>query len=804
MKAKAPVLISRNIVVFPQVPESIEVGREFSISAIHEANKNYGNRIVIVCQRDGLIENPDPADCYKVGTLCQIEQTKIHDEENILLTIRGVERVVLDEMHLSKNENNKNFWLSSYSVISEKNVSLQKNRELFKSLIIQIQEFFGTDSYEFKKIQELLEKPHSRISNIVDHCAAFWPVRQEQSVTIKQKWLESSDVSKRISMILNGDYHLTENEKNKIENEITKKLNIRMAKQQNEYYLRERIKVIKEELGDVGFKDEEIEKIRRRLQEEPFPKNVKEKLLSEISKIEMAHTHSNEFSIIKNYIDLLMALPWWQTSEDCADFSKVKEVLNNDHYGLDKPKERILEFLAVQKRRKGQHGSIICFVGPPGVGKTSLAISIAKAMNKKFVKASLGGVSDESEIRGHRKTYLGSMPGRIIRGLKNAKVKNPVFLLDEIDKLRSDWRGDPASALLEVLDPNQNQHFSDNYVEEEFDLSQVMFIATANYEDNIPHALHDRLEIIHLSSYTEYEKLQIAKSHLIKEVLEEHAIDKKDLIFSDEAIKYIIARYTREAGVRNLKRFLSQVARKFVMQAELNPKHKETIKIPEVVQYLGKEIFDYNYKDKKEMPGIVNGMAYTEYGGDLLPIEITYYPGKGSVNITGNLRQTMNESVNVALGYVRSRAKEFGVDHINFGEIDLNVHVPSGGIPKDGPSAGITITTALISALRKQSVPTNIAMTGEITLRGKVLIIGGVKEKIISAVRGGVKKIFMPKDDERYLEDVPKEILDKTEIILVSEYQEVFDQIFSKPLPISSKIVATTKTKTKREKASVH
>lgn len=798
MKAKIPILISRNIVVFPQVTESIEVGREFSISAIHEANQNYQNKIIIVCQKDSLVENPTNQDCYKMGTLCHIEQTKIHDENNILLVINGLERVLLTDMQLIQNNDKKEFWISAYSTVREKNATITKNKDILASLIAKIQYFFGKDSLEMKTLEGLMDKYPEKVSHIVDHCAAFWPLRLEQNVSIKQKWLEAVDVNKRIKLILEGDY-LTDEEKSRLENEITKKLNLRLAKQQNEFYLRERIKIIKEELGDYAIKDEEINKIRKRLQDEPFPPNIKEKLTSELAKLEIAHGSSNEYLMSKNYIDWMISLPWWQTSHDNNDLLQVKDVLNQGHYGLEKIKERILEFLVVQKRRKTKNGSIICFVGPPGVGKTSLAISIAKALNKKFVKISLGGVSDESEIRGHRKTYIGSMPGRIIRGLKNAKTKNPIFLLDEIDKLKSDWKGDPAAALLEVLDPSQNQHFSDNYIEEEFDLSQVMFIATANYEDYIPHALHDRLEIIHLTSYTECEKLEIAKSHLVDEVLEENGLDHADLVFTDEAINYIITRYTREAGVRNLKRLLSTIARKFVLQLEINQKQKEVIKIPEVVRYLKKEIFDYNYKDKVEIPGIVNGMAYTEYGGDLLPIEITYYPGKGNIYITGNLKQTMNESVNVALGYVKSRAKEFGITTINFSEIDINVHVPSGGIPKDGPSAGVAITTALISALRQQSVATTISMTGEITLRGKVLIIGGVKEKVISAVRGGVTKIFMPKDDERYLEDIPADILKKVEIILVAHYQEIFDHIFLNQID-SKMIHSSSKSKSKRVK----
>lgn len=484
-----------------------------------------------------------------------------------------------------------------------------------------------------------------------------------------------------------------------------------------------------------------------------------------------------------------MSLPWWEMTKTETSFVEVERILNKNHYGLEKVKDRILDFLTVQKRKGNKSGAtIICLVGPPGVGKTSLVTSIAEALNRKYVKISLGGVSDESEIRGHRKTYIGSMPGRIIKGMKKAGVCNPIFLLDEIDKLNSDHRGDPASALLEVLDPSQNRHFSDNYIEEEYDLSKVMFIATANYEENIPHALHDRMEVINLTSYTEKEKLEIAKSHLVDEVLNETNIKPHCLKFTDDAISYIINRYTREAGVRNLKRSLLAIARKFIRILETNPKFKETINIPEVQKYLKKEIYEYNTKDEEVYPGVVNGMAYTEFGGDLLPIEATFYKGTGKIIITGNLKQVMQESATVALGYVKANAKAFGVDKINFEEIDVNIHVPSGGIPKDGPSAGIALTSAILSALRKEPVDSSISMTGEITLRGKVLIIGGVKEKIISAVRGGVNKVFLPKEDERFLDDIPNDILEKTQIILVQNYFDVFNQIFlNKIKPIGKK-----------------
>jgi len=425
-------------------------------------------------------------------------------------------------------------------------------------------------------------------------------------------------------------------------------------------------------------------------------------------------------------------------------------------------------------------GPIMCLVGPPGVGKSTLAKSIADALNKKFVKMSLGGVRDEAEIRGHRKTYLGAMPGRIIKGMKKAGVVNPLFLLDEIDKMTSDVRGDPSSAMLEVLDPEQNGHFSDNYIEEDYDLSKVMFVATANYADQIPAPLYDRLEIIELTSYTEREKLEIAKKYLIPKILERSSIKTSELKYTDEAINFIIRHYTREAGVRELERQIEKIARKFIVRQQHNEVQNQVIKVEDVKAYLKKEIFDYNIKETDQIPGVVNGMAYTSAGGDLLPIEVTYFPGKGNINITGNLKETMKESASVALGYVRANAKKFGIENIDFQKIDIHIHVPSGGIPKDGPSAGVTLVTAIISALSNRAVPNNIAMTGEITLRGRVLIIGGIKEKVISAFRGGVNEIFMPSKDERYLDEVPNEVLKKIKIHFVEHYDDIYNEIFKK------------------------
>lgn len=474
-----------------------------------------------------------------------------------------------------------------------------------------------------------------------------------------------------------------------------------------------------------------------------------------------------------------MNLPWWQESKDNADVKNLIKILNKNHSGLDKVKERVVEYLAVQLRTKKLKGPIMCLVGPPGVGKSSLAKSIAEALNKRFVKVSLGGVHDESEIRGHRKTYLGSMPGRILKGMARAKVINPLFLLDEIDKMTSSNQGYPSGALLEVLDPELNNKFSDNYVEEDYDLSKVMFVATANYIEDIPEALLDRMEVIELTSYTEQEKLQITKSHLVKRCLDDAEIKTDDLKFTDEGISYIIKFYTREAGVRQLERLIQQIVRKYIVNLQKTGEQQVVVDVDLVKKYLKKEIFDYTVRDEDALPGIVNGMAYTPTGGDLLPIEVTHVAGKGDLILTGNLKQTMRESASVALGYVKANAQSFNINPNLFKKVDINIHVPGGGIPKDGPSAGAALVTAIISSLTGKKVDPKIAMTGEITLRGKVMTIGGVKEKTISAYRGGVRTIFMPEKNERYLDEVPKDIVKDLEIILVKEYKDIYNKIFN-------------------------
>ena len=553
----------------------------------------------------------------------------------------------------------------------------------------------------------------------------------------------------------------------------------RLEDSQKDYILREKLKIIKEELGDVSSKDEDIEKIKKKLNENPYPEKIKEKILNELKKYEMTPSASPESAITRNYIDLLMDLPWYQRSEENINIAKVEQVLNEDHYGLEQPKNRIIEYLAVRKFTDSIKAPILCLIGPPGVGKTSLALSIARALERNMVKISLGGIHDESEIRGHRRTYIGALPGKIMQGMRKAKVLNPVFVLDEIDKLSSDYKGDPSSALLEVLDPEQNSMFNDHYVEEPFDLSNVLFIATANYIGNIPPALRDRLEIINMSSYTEIEKLNIAKNHLIPKQLKSHNLDKQKIAFSDDSILHIIRYYTKESGVRQLERLIAEICRKIITshlkENEEGKVIEALVDINKVKEVLGQEKFDYIKKEKTDEVGLVNGLAYTDYGGDILPVEVNYFPGKGKLVVTGSIGDVMKESANIGFDYIKANAKKFGIDEELFAKIDIHIHVPEGAVKKDGPSAGVTMATAIVSALTDIPVRNDVAMTGEITLRGNVLAIGGLKEKSISAHRAGIKTIIIPKDNEKNLEDIPALVKDTTEIVFANKFDDVLN-----------------------------
>lgn len=559
----------------------------------------------------------------------------------------------------------------------------------------------------------------------------------------------------------------------KIEEEVDKELN----ETQKEYFLNEKIKQIQKELGETSTKDMEISNFKKKLSKLKCPKNIKEKINREISRLESMHSNSPELGMVREYIDWMINLPWQVFTKDKINLKEVKETMDNTHYALNDAKERIIEYLAIKQNNPDSKSPIICLVGPPGVGKTSLALSIAKALNRKSVKMSVGGINDEAEIFGHRRTYIGSNPGRIIEGLRKAGTSNPVFIIDELDKMTKDYKGDPASALLEVLDKEQNDRFKDHYIEEEYDLSKVMFIATANYREQIPYELQDRLEIIELSSYTEYEKYDIAVKYLIPKALDNSGLTQLNIEITDESIMKMIRNYTKEAGVRELERVIDRILRKAVKEILLE--NKTFIKVDDKIleKYLGIEKYNYT-KNEDTQIGVVNGMAYTSYGGDILPIEVTMYKGKGNLILTGSLGEVMKESCKIAISYVKTILKEIGVEENQLEENDIHIHAPEGAVPKDGPSAGIALTSAIISMLKKQAVSNTISMTGEITLTGRVLPIGGLKEKSIGAHRAGIKKVFIPKENEKDLTEVPEEIKNNLEYILVENYKEVYEKLF--------------------------
>ncbi len=763
-----PLLVTRSLVVFPNTNQPIEAARPFSMKAIEESRDNASSLLFIVSQKDPNIDDPLPEDLYQVGTLCRI--ISFGDQKQFYrIRVTATKRVAIQAVRIVDNH-----YVADGVVLDDLPSNANETAVIVRNILEQIEQMPSLSRSFPRQVVSSLSKGLSP-TELTDTLATYLNMPNEQ----KQALLEELDINKRLMLILdviNQAKAVIEIDK-KIQNSIQKST----EKNQREYILREKMKAIKEELGETVPGEESEEDILKKLDANPFPEYVKTKVKAELKRFEMMPQASLEASLIKSYIDLIMNLPWYQKTEDNDVLEDAERILNEDHYGLDKVKKRIIEYLAVKKMTGNLKAPILCFYGPPGVGKTSLGKSIARALGRKFFKASLGGISDEAEIRGHRRTYVGSMPGRIISGMRKTGVINPVFLLDEVDKLSTSYKGDPASALLEVLDPEQNFAFNDNYVEEPYDLSNVLFIATANYLENIPAPLRDRLELIEVNSYTELEKIQIAKHFLLKKQMKANGIEDKNIKFSDEAFQYIIQYYTREAGVRELERKIAAVIRKIVVEIVKKPDLKVLEVGPaDIRKHLGVEIFENTKKEKENQIGVVTGLAYTEYGGDILPIEVNYFPGKGNLVLTGKLGEVMKESASIALDYVRSNAVKYGIDSEIFAKNDIHIHVPEGAVPKDGPSAGVAITTAIISCLTKKPVDANVAMTGEVTLRGYALPIGGLREKSLAALRSGIKTIIVPKENQKAVDELPKEVKEALNIVYMKTVDDALDVAYVK------------------------
>ena len=763
---KKPFIATRELVVFPGVVTPIFIGRQASLSSLEEALSSFDNKLILSTQKDPNVEEPKlPEDVYETGVLVHVIQTVKMPNGNVKVLVEAKHRVLIGEF-----EEKKGVQYADYEEIFPKPIEESKSEALKRRVIDEFSNYA-------KITQKILPDVIYNIKEVRNIDKAFDLICTNLMIAtnVKQELLEILDVEERAYKILS----ILEKEIEifTLEREIENKVKEQMAEVQKNYYLREKIKAMREEMGEDSDSDEELEELDQRVQDSKIPKELKEKMVKELSRLKKMPDFSAEASVIRSYVETVLELPWDKSTKDEIDIQKAEKILDEDHYGLEEVKARILEFLAVKKLNNTLKGSIICLVGPPGVGKTSLANSVARSMNRKFTRISLGGLRDEAEIRGHRRTYLGALPGKLIQSLKKVKTKNPVILLDEIDKMTSDIKGDPSSAMLEVIDPAQNNEFVDHYLDIPFDLSKVLFIATANNLSLIPAPLRDRMEVIELESYTVKEKENIAVKYLIPRQIKENGLNSKQITFSKQAINKIINCYTYEAGVRNLERVIGSICRKAALKIL---KGSEIVKvgINNLEEYCGPE--KYSLKDKNAKPevGLVNGLAYTSVGGDTLEIETSISKGSGKIILTGKLGDVMKESAQMAISYLRSNSKELGIENINFSEIDIHLHVPEGAVPKDGPSAGITITTSVYSALTNKAVDNNIAMTGEMTLHGKVLPIGGVKEKILSSEKMNINTIIIPTKNKKDLIDIPKEILDKLTIHSVNNIQEVFNIVF--------------------------
>ena len=778
-----PVLPLRDVVVYPHMVIPLFVGRDKSIVALDKA-MNAGKRILLVAQKAADLDDPQPADLYEVGTLATILQLLKLPDGTVKVLVEGGERALVDRINVDDHFSAELTLLGEEDRHDEREIDV-----LVRSIISQFEAYVKLN----KKVPPEVLTSLSGIDEpgrLADTVAAHMALKLSE----KQRILEVQDVKSRLEQVLGiieGEIDVLQ-----IEKRIRGRVKNQMEKSQREYYLNEQMKAIQKELGEIEDAPNELADLEQKIEKAGMPAEAKEKATSELNKLKLMSPMSAEATVVRNYVDWLVKAPWKKRSKVLKDLKKAEEVLEADHYGLEKVKERILEYLAVQQRVKKLKGPILCLVGPPGVGKTSLGQSIARSVNRKFVRMSLGGVRDEAEIRGHRRTYIGSMPGKIIQNLAKTGVRNPLFLLDEIDKMAMDFRGDPSSALLEVLDPEQNSTFADHYLEVDFDLSDTMFVCTAN-SLNIPAPLLDRMEVIRIPGYTEDEKTNIALRYLVPKQMKENGLKEEELKITESAVRDIIRHYTRESGVRNLEREISKICRKVVKSLLLKPRDKKVMVTPKSMEkYLGVRRFRFGIAEDKDQVGQVTGLAWTEVGGELLTIEAAVVPGKGKHSQTGQLGDVMKESIEAAMTVVRSRAGVLGVEEDFYQKVDVHIHVPEGATPKDGPSAGVGMCTALVSALTDIPVKSDVAMTGEITLRGEVLPIGGLKEKLLAAHRGGISKVLIPQENEKDLAEIPKNIKDKLDIVPVKWIDEVIEHALAhQPVPDAPKRVPARRQK---------
>lgn len=786
---KKPFIATRELVVFPGVVTPIFIGRPSSLASIEESLAKFDNKLVLSSQKDGEIEEPKlPEDVYETGVLVHVLQSVRMPNGNVKVLVEAKHRVLITDV---TNIDGINY--ADYTEVFSKPIDESKSEALKRKVIDEFANYA-------KITQKVLPDIIYNIKDIKNTDKAFDLICTNLMIptAAKQELLEILDVEERAYKILS----IIEREIEifTLEKEIENRVKEQMAEVQKNYYLREKIKAIKEEIGEEADSDEEIAELEQKIEDSKIPEDLKGKLVKEIARLKRMPDFSSEASVIRSYVETVLELPWEKSTKDEIDIKKAQEILDEDHYGLEEVKERILEFLAVKKLNNTLKGSIICLVGPPGVGKTSLAHSIARSMNRKFTRISLGGVRDEAEIRGHRRTYVGAMPGRIVNSLKQVGVNNPVMLFDEIDKMASDFRGDPASAMLEVLDPAQNSTFEDHYIDHIFDLSKVFFVCTANDIGGIPGPLRDRMEIIFIESYTEFEKLNIAKKYLIPQTKEENGLNDYKIPFSDASILKVINEYTREAGVRSLRREISKIFRKMAKEILLEKTSKLSVTETKIKKYLGNAKYraDKIKKDEGKI-GVVNGLAWTAVGGTTLEVQAVKMEGKGLLQLTGKLGDVMQESARVAYSYVRHIKNELGIEEKFNEKTDVHLHFPEGAVPKDGPSAGITITTAIISVLANKEVRQDVAMTGEITITGEVLAVGGIKEKVIGAHRVGIREVVLPFDNKVDTEELPKEIASEMKFHFAKTYEDVKKIVFVDTKAKPAKKAATKKKTTSKK-----